>query len=125
MVLDRHHRKPRSLGGDNGDWNISLVPHKLHMAYHHIIGNGNPLQLASRLNCLPFLQEYYFTAIPSDHNFAKRVRFGSNGVCKKSHIILDSWNLLFGDMTTFQAVATLNATWVDKDFYLQTFKKRK
>lgn len=124
LQIDQHHRRPESLGGDNSAWNISEVPHKLHMAYHHIIGNGNPLQLASKLNTLPFLQEYHFTCVPCDHNFAKRIAFGSNGVCKKSGVIFDSWNILFGGMTPYEAVSVLNAVWIDRDFYLRVFKKK-
>lgn len=46
LPLDKHHRKPRSLGGGNDSHNISLVRKDLHVAWHRLFGNAPPEEVA-------------------------------------------------------------------------------
>lgn len=41
---------PKSLGGDDGNQNISVVPVVKHRAYHALFANGNPYDVAEILN---------------------------------------------------------------------------
>jgi hypothetical protein len=47
---DWHHRKPRSLGGDSSDRNMSHVSVSKHRAYHILFSNMTPEQIAKVLN---------------------------------------------------------------------------
>ena len=47
---NRHHRKPKSRGGGNGDRNISVVPIAQHQAWHTMFANMEPWDIAERIN---------------------------------------------------------------------------
>jgi hypothetical protein len=46
----RHHRKPRSRGGSNQSWNISVVSQKHHDAWHEMFSNLDPFQICEQIN---------------------------------------------------------------------------
>ena len=48
--FSKHHRKPRSKGGDNSNENLVLVEHKKHRAYHLLFDNKDPKEVAQILN---------------------------------------------------------------------------
>lgn len=50
MHLDKHHRKPSSLGGDNSEENISHVPIIQHQAWHILFSNHSPHTIAHIIN---------------------------------------------------------------------------
>lgn len=50
QAVDRHHRKPRSMGGGNKSQNISWVRKHYHRAYHLLFGTGDPVIVAQVLN---------------------------------------------------------------------------
>lgn len=50
LGLNRHHRKPRSLGGSSKDFNISLVPPESHAAWHKLFKNYEPDVIATIIN---------------------------------------------------------------------------
>lgn len=49
---DRHHRKPRSMGGRSDRQNISSVRPNMHRAYHTLFGPGDPEVIARILNAI-------------------------------------------------------------------------
>lgn len=48
--LHRHHRRPRSIGGSNRDFNISLVGREKHSAWHQNFKNWEAEQIAEHIN---------------------------------------------------------------------------
>jgi len=46
----KHHRRPRSTGGDNDPQNISLVTEKEHRAWHVLFANMGPQAIARAIN---------------------------------------------------------------------------
>ncbi len=46
---DLHHRRPSSRGGTNDESNISIVPVKVHVAFHGIFSNLSPEAIAQVL----------------------------------------------------------------------------
>lgn len=50
LHFDWHHRKPRSLGGDSSDRNMSHVSVSKHQAWHNLFKNFNPDQIANYIN---------------------------------------------------------------------------
>lgn len=48
--LTKHHRVPRSKGGDNSERNISFVPRNKHESYHLLFANHLPEEVAEILN---------------------------------------------------------------------------
>jgi hypothetical protein len=59
---DKHHRHPRSLGGDDSDRNLSVVTQHLHRAYHLLFSNGTPYDIASILNAVWISPNYELIA---------------------------------------------------------------
>lgn len=47
---DWHHRKPRSLGGNSADKNMSHVSVSKHRAWHTLFGNYTPEQIIRIIN---------------------------------------------------------------------------
>jgi hypothetical protein len=48
--MTRHHRKPKSLGGATNKRNISLLPNKLHTAWHVLFRNMPAHQIVDEIN---------------------------------------------------------------------------
>lgn len=56
----KHHRKPRSLGGNNSERNISKVNRDKHDAWHLLFRNYNPHQIATIINNVWLDPDYKF-----------------------------------------------------------------
>lgn len=56
----KHHRKPRSLGGDNSKENISVVDRDKHDAWHLLFKNHPPERIAIIINNIWLDPNYYF-----------------------------------------------------------------
>ena len=65
-ALTRHHRKPRSLGGEHEGENISFVPEKLHNAYHLLYSNNPATKIADIMNEHWLDPGYIMIAIPKE-----------------------------------------------------------
>lgn len=50
LGLHRHHRRPRSIGGDNSNRNISLVCRDKHEAWHRLFRNHEAEDIARIIN---------------------------------------------------------------------------
>lgn len=61
---DKHHRKPRSIGGTNEPRNISHVPRNKHEAYHLLFSNCTASQIADILNAYWLDPDFFLVAIP-------------------------------------------------------------
>lgn len=61
--LTKHHRRPRSRGGDNSEKNISLVPCNQHEAYHLLFANYLPEKIAEILNDKWIDPDYMFIVV--------------------------------------------------------------
>lgn len=64
QAKDRHHRKPTSMGGQNTEKNISIVPVHMHRAYHMLFSNLPPKEVAKVLTSVWIDPAYYLVAIP-------------------------------------------------------------
>lgn len=48
--FDRHHRKPRSIGGTSEIRNLSHIPRDHHEAWNLLFKNWTPEQIVARIN---------------------------------------------------------------------------
>jgi hypothetical protein len=60
MHHDWHHRRPKSLGGTNGDWNMINVSASKHQAWHTLFKNYTPQQIVKVINDIWLDPDYYF-----------------------------------------------------------------
>lgn len=60
---DRHHRKPRSIGGTDDPENISIVPRNKHEAWHLLFSNFEPELIVEIINKFWIDPEYALTAV--------------------------------------------------------------
>ena len=61
-VHTNHHRKPRSLGGDDTARNVIRVPDKKHQAWHMLFSNLTPAQIAEVINATWLDPDYVLVA---------------------------------------------------------------
>lgn len=66
IPLDKHHRLPRSRGGDNSKRNIVMVPQKLHRAWHTLVGNMTAPEVAELLSNVWIDPDYILIAMKRD-----------------------------------------------------------
>lgn len=60
---DIHHRKPRSLGGDDSDRNLSYVTRDRHEAWHRLFSNWSPGQIARHINAMWLDPDYKLVVV--------------------------------------------------------------
>lgn len=65
---DIHHRKPRSLGGDDSPRNLVKVPRAKHTAWHTLFANWSPLQIARHINAIWLDADYRLMALTIDEH---------------------------------------------------------
>ena len=49
-MMTRHHRLPKSIGGSDHAFNISMVPADLHVAWHTLFVNYDAQTIANIIN---------------------------------------------------------------------------
>lgn len=59
--LTEHHRRPKSLGGGEGD-NVSEIPISKHRAWHTLFRNFTPEMIAKEINEKYLDKDYFFVA---------------------------------------------------------------
>jgi hypothetical protein len=59
----KHHRKPRSLGGQTTDRNISMLEQKKHEAWHTLFQNYQPHEIAYLINLHYLDPDFYFICV--------------------------------------------------------------
>jgi hypothetical protein len=62
----RHHRRPRSRGGNSKPSNISYVCAEQHKAYHRIFSNMTPYEIADVLNQVWIDPAYTFVVVQGE-----------------------------------------------------------
>jgi hypothetical protein len=62
----KHHRKPRSLGGDNSSRNRSIVDRDKHNAWHLLFKNHPPERIALIINNVWLDPDYIFVVVRKD-----------------------------------------------------------
>ena len=70
--VNKHHRVPRSRGGNNLAANISIVREKDHQAYHYLFGNMLADEIAAMLTDTWIDSEIYMVAMPRKKKSSKR-----------------------------------------------------
>lgn len=66
-IRDTHHRKPRSLGGDDSPRNLSNVLRVEHEAWHVLFANWSPAQIARTINTYWLDHDFKMVAVPVEH----------------------------------------------------------
>lgn len=66
IELSRHHRRPKSLGGDNSPRNISNIPVHRHRAWHCIAQNHEPVTIAQIINSTYLDPDYKLVALRNE-----------------------------------------------------------
>lgn len=61
--IDRHHRRPRSIGGDDEERNLSTVPRIKHEAWHMLFSNASAEQIAEIINSFWLDPDYFMVAV--------------------------------------------------------------
>lgn len=77
---DRHHRLPRSRGGDNSKSNLVTVNQRQHRAYHTLFKNMIPSEVAQFLTATWIDSKMYLVAIPRKKSRTSVKRVGHKKV---------------------------------------------
>ncbi|OGI77078.1 hypothetical protein A3C57_02650 [Candidatus Nomurabacteria bacterium RIFCSPHIGHO2_02_FULL_33_12] len=117
-LTEEHHRRPRFVGGDDSQSNISYVePHK-HKPWHVLFGSLNAFQIADRFNTLEFKPEG-IKVICEFINGSPVLKKGNKGSSNKNKID-SAWEKLFGKDKSFkEAIAYTNNVWLDPSYHLR------
>jgi len=59
-----HHRKPKSLGGDSSERNLTELPRSKHAAWHTLFRNFTPERIAQEINERYLDPNYRFVVVP-------------------------------------------------------------
>ena len=71
-----HHRRPRSLGGDNSERNLIELPRSRHCAWHTLFQNWTPERIADEINNRYLDPDVKFVAVPADMVIELQRMFG-------------------------------------------------
>jgi len=61
--MSKHHRRPRSQGGSDAEYNLSFVPQSEHHHWHSFAGNLTPEEICEKINRKFLCTEYMFVCI--------------------------------------------------------------
>ncbi len=61
--MDKHHRLPRSKGGNGTADNISVVPIHEHRAWHRLFGNKTPQEIARIISDVWIESKFYMIIV--------------------------------------------------------------
>lgn len=61
--MDKHHRLPRSKGGNGTPDNISVVPIHEHRAWHRLFGNKTPQEIARIISDVWIESKFYMIIV--------------------------------------------------------------
>ena len=68
--MTKHHRKPTSRGGGNGD-NISELPRSLHEAWHILFRDFSPERIAEEINLKYLDTNYEMVAVKKSRKYTR------------------------------------------------------
>jgi len=60
--MDKHHRKPRSIGGKNKPRNVIMIQQNLHRAWHTLFGNMSAPEIANLITAVYLDPDYRMVA---------------------------------------------------------------
>lgn len=130
-----HHRKPKSLGGDDGAHNLVKVPRSHHKAWHALFDNYRPDQILQKI------QEYWIL-YSNDHThevrqiassvlsslidlYSKKLSIEEVEIMKEKLLYhrrwmkrSKAWYLLFGNKDIKEVILIINTKWLDPDYEL-------
>lgn len=120
--LHPHHRRPRSLGGDNAPYNKSYVDNILHSSWHNIFGNMNAYQIANHINLfdIPYKPNNIYI-VCKFINGEEVLKNGSSNknFTKNESKMMESWYKLFCKTKNFEEIiAYINNVWLDPSYHL-------
>ena len=69
-AMSKHHRRPQSLGGGNGD-NISELPRSLHESWHTLFRDFTPERIAEEINDKYLDPDWMFVAVKKGGKFTR------------------------------------------------------
>lgn len=75
-MRDRHHRRPKSLGGGASIRNISIVPPRYHRAWHLLFSNDSPQEIARKITEIWIDPDYYIVAVPRKKRKPRKTKEG-------------------------------------------------
>lgn len=120
VITYPHHRRPRSLGGDDSPANVSYVPPRLHKHWHTLFGNMNAEQICNRIN-LSFWRPEGVTLVCKFINGTEvSLRGGHNS--KKRTKCQFALNALFGGLRFYEAIGYINSVWLDASYHFYIIK---
>ena len=64
VVMEKHHRLPRSRGGSSSASNLSVISQPVHRAWHYLFGNANAQEVARMISDVYIDSNYYFVCVP-------------------------------------------------------------
>lgn len=136
LLRNKHHRRPRSRGGDNGQSNIVTVDAYDHLAWHQLAHNWWATTFVRQLNfwdghTLGY-DGFVFTCTPS-----RAIRNTTNPVLQREIVLArkqhpyrymsaaqrHAWVRLFGQQPHPRHVCEqLNDLWVDRDYRIYVMR---
>lgn len=63
ISFDKHHRRPRSIGGKNNQRNISILPRVIHRAWHILFANHTAETICHIINERYLDPDYMFICV--------------------------------------------------------------
>lgn len=117
-ITQEHHRRPRSLGGEDDISNISYVRKKDHFAWHLLFGNMNAYQIADWLNHHLIQNKPTNVVVVCKFINGSEVRLQGKNNSKNRIKTLKAWMRLFGGMPFKDAIACINNMWLDPSYHL-------
>ncbi len=119
--LHPHHRRPRSLGGNNAPYNKSYVESTMHCAWHNIFGNMNAYQIANHINemSLPYKPDnMYIICKFINGEEVQKTGASDKNFTKDASKMEKSWNRIFYKMDFYEIVKYINNVWLDSSYHL-------
>lgn len=125
ITTEPHHRRPRSLGGSNKEFNLSYVKSDPHKQWHTLFGNLNANQISEFINedLRNYRKPYFVTCRFINGSEVKK---SGKGGSKDPRIRSEAWrNLFFNNISSMKdIIAYINNVWFDPSYHLY-LKKRK
>lgn len=124
LITQRHHRRPRSLGGSNDPANIYYLPIASHKSWHVLVGNMNAMQACKTINSFPWVKSegvYLKCRFINGNACRKRGRHNS----KNLRLCQQAWDQLFKGLDFVQSVSYMNSALIDSSYHFYIRKKRR